>query len=359
MPKRPPKYSDWMASVLERWGDFLATEPTPSQARAAGVQYNGQPISEWRIKAIRYYLRTLQNVGWVEEEEEEEGEEEEEEPQYVHFPDAPFQEKKPKKQEPERQAEAGKTHLVIGDAHARPDESLERFTWLGKIIVHLRPDVVVNIGDWADMESLSSYDKGRRSAENRRYSRDLTAANEALRLMHVEIDKHNAEHPEDQVHPRFIWTVGNHEYRVSRFGDDNPTFDGASLEDLDFAKRGWEVIPFLEPIIVDGVEYAHYACKQNNRRPISGDYAPRWLVLTRHGSAVVGHSHRLQYHREVGAGGRRLHGLVCGCYVGGWHDYAKQSNEGWWRGLCVLRNVKEGDFDLELWSSKRIQQKFG
>ena len=71
----------------------------------------------------------------------------------------------------------GKTHLVIGDAHAKPGVSNDRFEWLGKLVIRVRPDVVINMGDWADMASLCLYDKGKRSYEGRRYLEDIEAAN--------------------------------------------------------------------------------------------------------------------------------------------------------------------------------------
>ena len=49
--------------------------------------------------------------------------------------------------------------LVIGDPHAHPDYDNKRFTDLGRFIVKSRPDIVVCIGDMADMPSLSMYDK--------------------------------------------------------------------------------------------------------------------------------------------------------------------------------------------------------
>ena len=48
------------------------------------------------------------------------------------------------------------THLIIPDGHTHPDYNNDRFTWLGKLIVDLQPEVVVNIGDMADMASLCS-----------------------------------------------------------------------------------------------------------------------------------------------------------------------------------------------------------
>ena len=51
-------------------------------------------------------------------------------------------------------------YLIIGDSHAKPAVSNRRYHWLGKLARDLKPDVVVNMGDWFDMESLCSYDRG-------------------------------------------------------------------------------------------------------------------------------------------------------------------------------------------------------
>ena len=59
-------------------------------------------------------------------------------------------------------------HLVIPDVQAKPGVPLEHLDWLGQYIVAKKPDVVVCLGDFADMESLSSYDVGKRSYEGRR-----------------------------------------------------------------------------------------------------------------------------------------------------------------------------------------------
>ena len=44
--------------------------------------------------------------------------------------------------------------LIIGDPHAHRDYDNKRFTALGKYIAKEKPDVIVCIGDMADMPSL-------------------------------------------------------------------------------------------------------------------------------------------------------------------------------------------------------------
>ena len=174
------------------------------------------------------------------------------------------------------------------------------------------------------MESLSSYDKGRRSSENKRYSKDISAVNESLRLYQRQLPKDWA--------PKHDITMGNHEYRIIRFGEDTPQMDICGYEDMEFAKWGWEVHPFLQPVTIDGISYSHYWQNQNSRFPIGGVNAARNLLLK---------------------------GLVCGSYFEHRESYAHQSNDGWWSGICVLRNVRDGDYDLDLWSMDRIKKTFG
>lgn len=240
-------------------------------------------------------------------------------------------------------------HLVIGDAHAKANQDLSRFTRLGRFAAEHRPDVIVNIGDWADMEALSLYDKGKKSFEGRKYVADIAAANEALRLFHVELPK--------GYKPHLISIVGNHEHRISRAVDDAREFEGLiAYSDLDFERRGWEVTPFLVPKIVDGVAYCHYFNSGNTSRPISGEYSAANHVKKLFTSAVSGHSHLLDYARRVDTtSGRTIHGLVAGCYFDETENYAgPQGNKLWARGLCLLNDVQNGEFDFEWWSMRRI-----
>ena len=78
-----------------------------------------------------------------------------------------------------------KVHLIFSDAHAHPDHDNKRAEWLGKLIMDLRPDVLVNLGDLADMPSLSSHDKGTKGFHGRSYKRDVDAALEAGMTAHL------------------------------------------------------------------------------------------------------------------------------------------------------------------------------
>jgi len=65
-------------------------------------------------------------------------------------------------------------HIMIPDCQVTPDTPTDHLRWIGEYIVEQKPDAIINIGDFADMESLSFFDKekGRgRQAIHSRYSR--------------------------------------------------------------------------------------------------------------------------------------------------------------------------------------------
>ena len=81
--------------------------------------------------------------------------------------------------------------LIIGDPHANHDYDNDRFTALGKYIVQEKPEYVVCLGDMADMPSLSSYDKGTKGFEGRRYSKDVAAVIDAQEKLFAPIKEVN------------------------------------------------------------------------------------------------------------------------------------------------------------------------
>ena len=98
-----------------------------------------------------------------------------------------------------------KTHLVIPDPHAHPDCDNDRFTALGKFIVDLQPDVIVCLGDLADMPSLCSYEKGTGKFEGRRYRLDIESnidANKKLWAPLLEYNRKKRANKDKQYKPR-------------------------------------------------------------------------------------------------------------------------------------------------------------
>ena len=71
--------------------------------------------------------------------------------------------------------------LVIPDCQIKEGVPTDHLVWAGKAICDYKPDVVINLGDFADMPSLSTHDKvGSKYFEGLRYKKDVDVAKEAM-----------------------------------------------------------------------------------------------------------------------------------------------------------------------------------
>jgi len=258
-----------------------------------------------------------------------------------------------------------KTHLIIPDAHAKPGISNSRFELLGKHILATKPDVIINIGDFADMESLSSYDKGKKSAELRRYKKDVKACHEALDLTFgpmISYNKLQRKNKKQQYKPRTVTTSGNHEHRLYRVAEFNPELDDIlSMSDLGFDKYFQEVYPYMTPVDVDGIMYCHVYTSGVMGRPIGGESHARKLIQTQFKSCVQGHSHLRDFCERTDPTGKKIQGLVVGCFLeeDQWEDYAGQANLMWWKGLVELTvDTQTGSFDPKFIGIEQLREMY-
>lgn len=247
-----------------------------------------------------------------------------------------------------------KTHLIIPDSHAHPDHNNKRYEWLGHLINDVKPDVVVDIGDWWDMASLCSYDKGTKGFEGRRYKKDVEAGLDAQDRMFSIIRR------QKRKLPRFIRTLGNHEDRISKAVDRDPVLEGTiGLSDLQSKEYGWEEYPYLTPAVADGVTYQHYFTSGIMGRPISGERHAQTLILKQLSSCTQGHSHLFDHCVRSDVAGRKIHGCVVGVYQDYWADWAGPANRMWNPGVVVKRGVEDGQYDIEHISLKRLRLEYG
>lgn len=173
----------------------------------------------------------------------------------------------------------GRMHMVIPDTQVKPGVNIDHLEWAGNYAAEKRPDVIVMIGDWWDMPSLSSYDKGKLSFEGRRYVDDIKAGRKAM-------ERFLGALPSDYK-PRLVFTMGNHEHRIIRVADNNPEFAGKfDFDDLGLKEYGWEIHDFLKPVLIDGIEYCHYFTSGVMGRPVS---SAATLLRERQRSCTQGH----------------------------------------------------------------------
>ncbi len=248
------------------------------------------------------------------------------------------------------------THLIIPDQHATPGANNRRFDWISKLAYDLKPDVIINMGDAADMDSLGLHDKGKTRFEGKRYAADLEVAHDAqARIMHqFRINQKGM--------PRRVYLIGNHEYRITLAAERNSEFHGfLSIDDLGLDQNWSEVVDYEGQtpgtIEIDGVTYCHYAVN-NMGKALGGIHHAHSLVIKKHCSVTVAHSHAFDYKVHTTMQGQQMIGLVAGNFQEHFAHYAGQNNKSWWHGVIIKRHVENGTYDLQQVSLETLRKEY-
>jgi hypothetical protein len=254
----------------------------------------------------------------------------------------------------------GPRHLFIPDTQIKPGIGLEHIEWAARYAAVKRPDVIVIAGDWYDMPSLSSYDEGKLSAEGRRVADDLAAGAAGLELFERTLRRHAPR----SYRPRKIVTLGNHEDRICRAIEVNAKLEGVlSLDDLAFKRHGWQVVPFLKPITVDGITYAHYFPIGPNGRVVAnrcGAPSARAQATRMMRTCVAGHKQGKDV-AEVYTPGRTVRGVIAGSFYRHEERYLTAMGDTYWRGILVFNDIQRerGEFELCEVSMCYLRRRFG
>jgi len=248
-------------------------------------------------------------------------------------------------------------HLIIPDQHAQPDVPNAHASLIGHLINSIHPDVVINIGDAADMPSLCSYDRGTRAFEGRRYKRDISAAIEYQDRLWAPVKK------QKKKMPRRVLLIGNHEQRIVKATQISPELEGTiGLGDLQYEQYYDQVVPYVGAtpgiIAIDGVEYAHYFVSGVMGRPIGGLHPAASLLSTRHVSSTCGHLHLADYSIRNAGESAKIMGCFAGCYQDFDPEFAGVSAKLWWSGVVVKRFVNAGEYDIQFISLNSLKEAF-
>jgi hypothetical protein len=249
--------------------------------------------------------------------------------------------------------------LMIPDVQARPGDDFEFLRCIGRLIVAEKPEVVLCIGDWADMPSLSSYDKGKKSFEGRRYRADVEAAHQAMEALLGPLRDYNLRRVASKhgiYRPRMVLTMGNHEERILRTINSEPMLAGAiGLEDLKYLEYGWEVYDFLEVVTIEGVAFSHYFTTGTMGRPASSAQAQ---LNKKHMSCVAGHQQGRQIATAFRADGRQITSIIAGSCYEHLEGYLGPQGNKHWHGVVYLKNVEDGCFDEQFIPLAEVKEKY-
>lgn len=256
--------------------------------------------------------------------------------------------------------------LVIPDTQDKPGVSQDHLTWAGNYILDKRPEIIVHLGDHWDMPSLSSYEtSAQKVAEHRDVLADVKAGNEGLRKLWEPVRAWNRrQNHRRRYKPRRILLRGNHDGetnggRIHRALQAEPWLRGF-FEDHPLESPGWEVVPFLEPIVLHGVAFCHYFPRSANGQVMNGRRgAPsaKLQVQREARSSTAGHKQGFDYHVQP-VGGRRLHGLIAGSYYAHDESYLTPQGQNHWRGLVLKHEVHDGEYELTQVSMRFLKGRY-
>lgn len=249
-----------------------------------------------------------------------------------------------------------RSHFILPDCQIKPGVPVEQVGWAGQYAADRKPDVIVCMGDFWDMPSLSSYDAGKKSFEGRMYKADIEAGRTGMELFMAPIRKMRPR-------PRLVFLLGNHEERIERVIESDRKFEGTiGYQDLKLEEDGWEVHPFLEVVTIDGIAYSHFFPRSGSGAVLQAKRgAPSAKAqLQREGrSCTAGHQQGLDL-SCLPLGGRLQWGLIAGSFYQHDENYLSLQGNSHWRGLIIKHQVDgKGGYDPMIVSLDYLKQRYG
>lgn len=244
---------------------------------------------------------------------------------------------------------------VIADMQVKPNIDLGYCSRIGRYLSEEKPDVIVNIGDFADMPSCSFHEEpGSKAFAAQNYKSDILSVHMGMKALMTPIKN---EMERTGWNPRLVFCLGNHEERINRTLSAIPKLDGTiGLPDLEYERWGWEVHAFLKPVEIAGVIFSHYFPSGQMGRPIS---SARAMVNKLHMSAVGGHQQGRDLAFGKRADGRQITCLYAGSAYEHDEDYLNPQTNNHWRGFYMLNDCIEGEFEEKAVSMKYLRRKYG
>lgn len=252
--------------------------------------------------------------------------------------------------------------IVYTCAHTQPGTSNERFSWLGELIYDIRPDMVIDLGDGADMKSLNSYDERHpQQVVRQSYEEDIEVYNDAMERIRWKFKALKKKQP------HWVGLEGNHEHRIKKALALDPRLEGQkyglsfSHLQTDHWFNEYHEYKNSAPAIADydGVSYAHYFSSGNYGTAISGIHHAYSILQHRNSSSTCGHSHKRNMYFKDSAHPSGIIGLVAGCFKGAEEEWAGQANCDWWSGIVIKREVENGVYEPQFVSLSALERAYG
>ena len=255
-----------------------------------------------------------------------------------------------------------KTAVVFTCAHSSPEVDNSRFKALGNFLFDLKPDLVFDLGDFDDMKSLNTYDSRYPQAIVRQnYEADIEAGQVARDLIWKPFKKAKKKRPFR------VGFEGNHENRIKKAIAHDPRLEGQKYGisfghlQTDYWYDEYHEYSNSAPTLADylGVTFGHYVSTGAYGSAMSTKHHGYSLIERLNCSVTVGHSHKFSYYHKAESRPYPVNGLVAGCFKGANESWAGQANNEWRKGLCIKRELENGDYDLTWYSLKALMRDYG
>ena len=252
-------------------------------------------------------------------------------------------------------------HFWISDTQVKPDVYISHIEAAGNYIADRTPNVIIHGGDHWDMPSLSSYEKPQKKAQDEVDTEDdFISGLSAMELLMKPIEKLNRKRKRKGMRPykpRLEFLMGNHEDRITRYTNEHTHLRKLiSFKNFKLESFGWNVNPFLRPVCIDGVYYAHYFYMPNSGRAIGGN---THYKLNKLGfSFTMGHQQGKDVAEKYLNNGQTLRGAVAGSFYQHREDYRGYQANDHWHGCLYKHEVKDGNYCLLELSLKYLMREW-
>ncbi len=222
--------------------------------------------------------------------------------------------------------------LYFTDSHNQPNMNQDRFLWLARMVNHEKPDYLVDGGDGDDFHSLCSHERDETMKGRLKPSllRDIECAAQMRAIIEDELTHQPIKHI----------TLGNHEARLWKYEDENPTVYGiATGHYTDVLKAaGWAFTMYGEYHTIEGIDFTHVPFTGMGK-PVGGDNSTRNIAEKSVRDVCYGHTHALQQASAHKFGpSRSVTAFNGGCFQphGYVANYAQNIRKQSWYGAHVL-----------------------
>ncbi len=234
-------------------------------------------------------------------------------------------------------------HMFLPDTQLRPEVPDGHIVCAANYACDKRPDKIIIAGDWWDLPSLSRYEKpGSQFFDGVELQNDIEYGNNAMEAFLARIRKERGYRPD------IFFLMGNHEYRMDRAINDDPTKLNGILGHhlLHLPSKEVQVYPFLDIVTIDGVMYSHYFVNPQSliRGVLGGQMDNRLNKLKK--SFTQGHQQTLMTGSQYLPDGSRIRGCVAGAFYQHDEEYAGPQGHNYWRGCIYKHEVRDGDYDV-------------